>query len=99
MGMGSFYRKRLETSSRSFNSDNYIEAGEMSILSKAKDMPEIYKKNYLATVAGTASPRNAIKAFCIECMCYVRSEVTKCSTIECPLNLFRPYRKENDEDL
>ncbi len=72
----------------------------MSILSKAKDMPGIYEKNYLAAVSGKASPRNAIKAFCIECYGYQRKEVTSCSAIECPLNLYRPYQKEgHNEDM
>ncbi|KKL82124.1 hypothetical protein LCGC14_1987830 [marine sediment metagenome] len=70
----------------------------MSITSKADDMPGIYRKNYLAAVSGKATPRNAIKAFCIECMGYVRSEVTNCDTIDCPLNLYRPYRKASDSD-
>jgi len=70
----------------------------MSITKKADKMPGIYRKNYLAVVEGKASPRNAIKAFCIECMGYVRAEVTNCETIDCPLNLYRPYRKAGDSD-
>ncbi len=70
----------------------------MSITSKADDMPVIYRKNYLAAVSGEASPRNAIKAFCIECMGYAKREVTNCDSIECPLNLYRPYRKAGDSD-
>ncbi len=70
----------------------------MSITSKADNMPNIYRKSYLSAVSGKATPRNAIKAFCIECMNYVKSEVTKCDTIDCPLNLYRPYRKAGDTD-
>ncbi len=70
----------------------------MNITKKADNMPAIYRKNYLAVVSGKASPRNAIKAFCIECMGYVRSEVSGCDTIDCPLNLYRPYRKAGDSD-
>ena len=70
----------------------------MSITGKADSMPRIYRKNYLAAVEGRATPRNAIKAFCSECMNYVRSEITKCETINCPLNLYRPYRKAGDND-
>jgi len=100
MGMDSVYQSRLGNARRPFNSDYYIEAGLMSITSKADDIPGIYKTNYLAAVSGKASPRNAIKSFCIECMGYKRSEVTDCTTIECPLNLYRPYQKEgNNEDL
>ena len=72
----------------------------MNITKKADDMPAIYRKNYLAVVSGKASPRNAIKAFCIECYGYQRKEVTNCSAIECPLNPYRPYQKEgNDEEM
>lgn len=70
----------------------------MSITKKADEMPGIYRNNYLSAVSGKASPRNAIKAFCIECMGYVRAEVSKCSTIDCPLNMYRPYKKAGDID-
>lgn len=70
----------------------------MSITDKADKMPHIYKTTYLSAVSGKATPRNAIKAFCIECMNYVRSEVTNCDTIDCPLNLYRPYRKAGNSD-
>ncbi len=70
----------------------------MSITKKSDDMPAIYRKNYLAAISGKASPRDAIKAFCIECMGYARVEVTNCDTIDCPLNLYRPYRKAGDSD-
>ena len=97
-GMGCFHLERLETSGRSFNSDYYIEAGVMSITDKADKMPKIYKKCYLSAVSGKASHRDAIKAFCTECMGYVRAEITNCDTIDCPLNLYRPYRKAGDSD-
>ncbi len=70
----------------------------MSITNKADKMPKIYKKCYLSAVSGEASPRDAIKAFCSECMNYVRSEVRDCDTIDCPLNLYRPYKKAGDKD-
>ena len=70
----------------------------MSIINKADSMPRIYRKNYLAAVEGRATPRNAIKAFCLECMGWQRNEVSGCSTIDCPLNLYRPYRKVGDGD-
>ncbi len=97
MGMGCVYQSWLVSAGRPFNSDYYIEAGEMSIVTKSNDMPRIYKKNYLAAVSGKASPRSAIKAFCIECMGYARTEVADCNTIECPLNMYRPYQKGDDE--
>lgn len=70
----------------------------MSITDKADKMPKVYRNSYLSAVSGKATPRNAIKAFCIECMGYNRAEVSKCSTIDCPLNLYRPYKKAGDDD-
>ena len=70
----------------------------MTIADKAKQIPQIYRKNFLAAVEGKASPRNAIKAFCCECMGYVRAEITNCETINCPLNIYRPYQKEKKDE-
>ncbi len=70
----------------------------MSITGKADKMPKHYRNCYLSAVSGKATPRNAIKAFCIECMGYTRAEVTGCDTIDCPLNLYRPYQKAGDND-
>jgi len=71
---------------------------DRTIINRIADMPSIYRKGYISVVAGKASPRNAIKAFCLECMGWKRSEVSKCNTVACPLNLYRPYRKAGDDD-
>lgn len=49
---------------------------------------------------GTASPRSAIKAMCLQCVGYVRRDVTECSAEACPLWGYRPYQKgdEDEED-
>ncbi len=35
------------------------------------------------------TPRKAIKAFCLECMCWVQREVPNCTAKNCPLFPFR----------
>lgn len=41
---------------------------------------------------GVASPRVAIKAYCLSCSSWQREEITHCSVETCPLWLYRPYR-------
>ena len=62
------------------------------IQKKAAEMPETMRKAYLRAAAGTASPRAAIKAFCLECVGYVRAEVTQCTDEACPLFMYRPFQ-------
>ncbi len=35
------------------------------------------------------TPRKAIKKHCLECMCFVQPEVSKCTSVNCPLFPFR----------
>lgn len=44
---------------------------------------------------GRASPRRAIKAFCLQCVGYKREDVADCTAFGCPLHLYRPYQKES----
>jgi hypothetical protein len=44
--------------------------------------------------SGQASPRTAIKAFCLECVGYDRKAITDCTAPACPLWLYRPYQNE-----
>lgn len=47
---------------------------------------------------GKASPRGAIKAFCLYCTGYERAEVTNCTSLACPLYPYRPYQKDAADD-
>ena len=44
--------------------------------------------------SGEASPRKAIKAFCLECVGYDRKAISGCTAPSCPLWLYRPYQNE-----
>jgi len=56
-------------------------------------IPTTMKKLFEKVDTGKASPRMAIKAFCLECMGYQRTEVTHCTAPECPLYTHRPFQK------
>jgi hypothetical protein len=63
-----------------------------AIRNRALQMPQSRRGIYLRSAAGTAPPRTAIKAFCLECMGWQREEVRLCTATACPLWLYRPYR-------
>ena len=48
----------------------------------------VFYKAYCET-----APSNKIKAKCLDCSCYQREEITKCTAKTCPLYSVRPYRK------
>lgn len=55
-------------------------------------VPVKYRQKYLSAVQGKASPRESIRAMCLECMGYDTKEITSCSSDACPLWHHRPYR-------
>jgi len=48
--------------------------------------------------AGSASPRQAIKAFCLQCVGYQRQDVAGCTAVACPLHKYRPYQRGDEGD-
>ena len=54
-------------------------------------MPSLYRGSYLRTATGNASPREAIKAHCLECCGWDRAEVSRCTGLACPLWCYRPF--------
>ena len=66
-----------------------VEAAQSRALSQA--LP-LYRNALARALAGKASPRQAIRAKCLECVGYDRSEVTACTAYGCPLWRLRPYQ-------
>ena len=64
---------------------------------RAEDAPQTCRLGYLRAAAGLASPRGAIKAFCLECVGWDRVAVAKCSAFACPLWAYRPFGAGGDE--
>ncbi len=56
---------------------------------------------FMRSVAGTCSPRQAIKAKCQSCVGYEDSteRIRYCSSYLCPLWSFRPYSKESTKEI
>ena len=54
-------------------------------------VPESLQRTYLRAVTGEASPREAIRAFCLSCVVWDRKEVRLCGDTTCPLHRYRPF--------
>ena len=61
------------------------------IQKRLNDIPINYKNNYIKAVSGK-SRTAAVKAFCLECMGWQREEVRNCTSVACPLYLYRSYK-------
>lgn len=57
-----------------------------------EEAPESVKNSLAHAFSGSASPRKAIKVFCLVCVGYDRSEVKNCSSWGCPLWAYRPFQ-------
>ncbi|MPZ47027.1 MAG: hypothetical protein GEV05_27410 [Betaproteobacteria bacterium] len=56
--------------------------------------PPKYAGIHTRALAGTASPRMAIRAMCLQCVSYDVAEVRACQITDCPLHKYRPYAVE-----
>ncbi len=56
-------------------------------------IPSKYRKLCDRVLAGTASPREAIKLQCLACFGYYQSEMVQCDSYLCSLYRYRPYQK------
>lgn len=59
---------------------------------RLSQIPESQRKTYQRAMTGR-SRKAAIKAFCLECVGYIRVEVRNCSDVGCPLHPYRPGQK------
>jgi len=46
------------------------------------------------SLAKNASPRDAIKSQCLECLGYDRKAIAECTSWACPLWEYRPFQKK-----
>lgn len=58
------------------------------------DIPTKYQSLFRKAAAGN-SKACAIKAFCLQCVAYKKSEVITCTAKLCPLYPYRPYAHAN----
>jgi hypothetical protein len=64
---------------------------EQQIQERRAQIPDIHKANYDKAMRGK-SLRAASKAFCLECVGYMKEEVRQCTDLACPLYPYRPYK-------
>lgn len=57
-----------------------------------REVPAKYRPLQLRVLHGTATPREAIKAMCLECLGWERNEVAHCTSMDCPNYLYRPFK-------
>jgi hypothetical protein len=62
------------------------------IRKRRADIPKIYRKTYDTAMQGK-SLKSAVKAFCLECVCWQKEEVQLCTSLACPLYPYRPYKQ------
>lgn len=60
-------------------------------------VPARYRALVGKAAEGATSPRQAIKAKCLDCCHFQRAEVRLCGVLTCPLHAFRPYQSDNGE--
>ena len=65
-----------------------IEAQERAAF--VESVPALSRALIARALAGTASPRQAIKTFCLTCTNYDRDEITCRPVWRCPLHAYRP---------
>lgn len=71
-----------------------VPASRRAFVSKrCKIVPIRYRLGYLEAVAGVASPRQAVKAQCLECCGWNQTDVDECTAYACPLYAYRPISR------
>jgi hypothetical protein len=60
----------------------------------SRDVPQLYRG-----IAATAmqSRAAAVKLFCLQCVGYVRKDVTNCTATGCALHRWRPYQQAEED--
>jgi hypothetical protein len=67
--------------------DKYIEA-----------TPVLSKGIVSRALAGSSSPRQAIKAKCLTCTNFDREEIAECRVVICPLHPYRPFQTQAEAE-
>jgi hypothetical protein len=59
-------------------------------------IPKIHRADYENAVSGK-SRKAGVKSFCLECVGWQKEEIRLCTSLECPLYLYRHYKIEANE--
>lgn len=81
---------------REWQMENEKSNRQEQITQRLRDIPrEAYRRIYEKAVEGL-SRKAAIHAFCLECTCWQKEEVRKCTALACPLYALRPYQERSN---
>lgn len=69
-----------------FMGKNDVRAKYLRLVSKK------YRKCIYTSFFSTTKAKNAIKAKCLDCVCFDIPEIKNCSVSTCPLHNIRPYQ-------
>ncbi|MHC4132471.1 MAG: hypothetical protein ACYSSP_10605 [Planctomycetota bacterium] len=73
-------------------STNFIPSDHLKKITERRlQIPKVHRANYDKAMKGR-SLKAAVKAFCLECVCWQKEDVKLCSSPQCSLYPYRPYR-------
>lgn len=71
-------------------------------MKKARDARQLNMKNnkekFITKANKKLTPIKAIRAKCIDCMCFQPSEVKRCPSTDCPLYIYRMGHRPKSQD-
>lgn len=88
-------RTRNRAKSTATKKRTHSTPNDPDVAKKLESIPKLYRGVYKKAMSGK-SLRAATHAQCLECVCWQRLEVAKCTSISCPLYNYRPYQEESE---
>ena len=86
------------TDTKTTSNSNAFESHRAGVVTRRlPEVPRKHRRLYLKVMKGEASPRQCIKAMCLECMGWQRNDVAHCTAIACPLYRLRPFKASAEE--
>ena len=70
---------------------------EAQIEKRLSEMPSTCKGTYKKAVRHK-SMRSSVNSACLECMGYIRKEISFCTDLGCPLYSYRPFQKRTKDN-
>ena len=69
-----------------------------TVKARIEEAPPSVRKLLSGAFSGAGSPRQAIKAHCLVCVGYERSQIKNCTGYSCALWAYRPFQSSVELD-
>lgn len=92
----------MRTPIKKFRTEPESEFGDLRRVRRFKQVAEHYPSRmglFRKVYHGQASPRQCIKAFCLECNGWEPAAIRDCTATACPIFKFRPYQAKKQEAI